>query len=1199
MRAVRAIALLLAVLVLSQAAFAAERWIPFDGTGASAATVTIVQSDMNRLVLDISVPGIEAEDVTTSGGTFTRLGLEGAGPTVAIGEALLPVVREFVEIPYGAEPVVTVARSDFRAAPLAALGIDHDLMPVQAPVPKIEGALESAPFQISDEYYAREPFAPVEIASLSDARTMRGHRFVQLSVNPVRYSPARGALQYATDIEVVVDFRGADAAETSRVLARYSSGSFAKLAEDSFVNGDAFRSRYTVPLPIGYLIVCYDGFTDEVAPLAAWKEQKGYDVTLVSTADIPGGNTKENIKSYIQDAYDNWAVPPTFVLLVGDTGQIGYWVGTQADNPPTDLYYVTMDGTSDWLPDIWLGRFSCATASQVTNLVNKTVDYETWNLTSDTSWIKKAVFMASSDNHTVPEGTHDYVVRQYVAPAGYYCQKLYSYSGATTQDVRDAFNDGRSLGIYSGHGDVTYWADGPVFTINDVNNLTNTDMLPLVHSYSCLTGRFSQSCFGEAWINATDKGAMVFWGSSVYSYWDEDDYLERGAFKACFVEGYTWACGISHRALYWVYDHYSGGGSTRRYYEMYNILGDPSLEIWTDEPRTLNASYPGTVPAGSGTFNVTVTDGGSPVESALVCVDKDDDGVRAAAYTDASGSASLTLSPPPTTPGAMDVTISKHDFYPHDGSTTVSLSDSPYIVYQSHVIDDDTSGDSVGDGDGVADAGEYIELLMTLENIGNQLGTGITATISEADPDVLVSDSYEEYGSIGVGGSVQCLEDYDIYISGNCPDGHVIELDVEATDGDSTWTSVCSIPVSAPVVSIADYSVDDSSGGNGNGCIEAGESVTITVTFENSGGDDATDAGVAMTTTDEYIAVTGGSASPGTIPAGGTAGTGASLSISVSPSTPAFHQFPLYFHVSTPAGYSVNDQVTLLIGAATITEDFEESGADWDHINVTSGFVDDWHVETYRSHSATTSWKFGGAGSSDYSNSSDGVLATPEICLGADGEMSFWDWLAAEEESSSSAWDCALVEISTDDGATWNNLAPVGGYSHTKNDNDANPLPQGTPCWSGSHAWREEVFDLSAYEGESVMFRFRFASDGYVTEEGWYVDDFSVTSTGTGVDDTESGPPSSFALRQNAPNPFNPVTTIGYTIPERAHVRIRVYNAAGRLVATLRDRDEEAGEWSVIWDGTNDRGESVGSGVYFCSMSAGEFSDHKMMVLLK
>ncbi|HYW68204.1 MAG TPA: FlgD immunoglobulin-like domain containing protein, partial [bacterium] len=406
------------------------------------------------------------------------------------------------------------------------------------------------------------------------------------------------------------------------------------------------------------------------------------------------------------------------------------------------------------------------------------------------------------------------------------------------------------------------------------------------------------------------------------------------------------------------------------------------------------------------------------------------------------------------------------------------------------------------------------------------------------------------------------------------------------------------IAVSAPDISIYDYSVDDSAGGNGNGCIEAGETVTVTVDFWNGGGDDATDASIAMTATDPFVTITSGTFGTVTIGAGDTMLDPAVFELTVAPDTPGFHEFMLDFHVTTPSGYSTMDDFGLLVGASTMTEDFEASGANWVHGNVTSGFVDQWHVETYRSYSATSSWKFGGAGSAVYANSADGALETPSICVGAEAEMSFWSWLDAEEESSTSAWDGALIEITTDDGGTWSNLAPVGGYSHAANNNPDNPLPTGTPCWSGTHTWREETFDLSAYEGQRVAFRFRFASDGYVQEEGWYIDDVSVTSTGTGVDGSDTIP-REFALRQNAPNPFNPVTTIAYSLPEAAHVAIRVYSVAGKLVATLRDGEEQAGSRSVVWDGTNDRGQSVGSGVYFCSMTAGEFTASRTMVLLK
>ena len=100
--------------------------------------------------------------------------------------------------------------------------------------------------------------------------------------------------------------------------------------------------------------------------------------------------------------------------------------------------------------------------------------------------------MASQDNYGISEGTHNYVVANYMDPAGFTCLKLYCHTySATTQQVRDAFNTGQLYGIFSGHGSVTSWADGPPFTQSHVNGLTNYGMYPFVASFACLTGQYT------------------------------------------------------------------------------------------------------------------------------------------------------------------------------------------------------------------------------------------------------------------------------------------------------------------------------------------------------------------------------------------------------------------------------------------------------------------------------------------------------------------------------------------------------------------------------------------------------------------------------------------------------------------------------------------------------------------------------------
>ncbi|HUU28764.1 MAG TPA: CARDB domain-containing protein [archaeon] len=97
------------------------------------------------------------------------------------------------------------------------------------------------------------------------------------------------------------------------------------------------------------------------------------------------------------------------------------------------------------------------------------------------------------------------------------------------------------------------------------------------------------------------------------------------------------------------------------------------------------------------------------------------------------------------------------------------------------------------------------------------------------------------------------------------------------------------------------------------------------------------------------------------------------------------------------------------------------------------------------------------------------------------------------------------------------------------------------------------------------------------------------------------GMPKAFSLSQNFPNPFNPSATIGYGVPEggSGQVRLRVYDIRGNLVRTLVDKIKEAGYYAVTWDGTDERGLKVSSGVYFYRMQAGGFIQTRKMVLLK
>jgi hypothetical protein len=209
---------------------------------------------------------------------------------------------------------------------------------------------------------------------------------------------------------------------------------------------------------------------------------------------------------------------------------------------------------------------------------------------------------------------------------------------------------------------------------------------------------------------------------------------------------------------------------------------------------------------------------------------------------------------------------------------------------------------------------------------------------------------------------------------------------------------------------------------------------------------------------------------------------------------------------------------------------------------------------------------------------------------------------------------------STDAGATWSavegNLAGVDGPSvrdvaivpvdplYPSSTVDVNVYYAGTSTGlystleldGSSTIWQEESPDLIG--NEIVDFLATRPADGTVVAathgKGVYSTDLAeVTAT------RESQIPAMMHLAQNVPNPFNPMTTIAYSIPRATHVRLQIYDLAGRHVRTLVDEHLSAGEHHVQWDGKDSAGDQVASGVYVYELRAGEIVQTKRMLLLK
>ncbi|HDH96950.1 MAG TPA: hypothetical protein ENF73_04390 [Proteobacteria bacterium] len=669
-------------------------FVALAGSSFGGYTETLLNSSYSEVSFEIGVRSFDMQSVHAGGMEFTRLLLDGAGVVGEVGTPELPAIRELVWIPEGATVSLEVETPEKDVLKLDQAGYPELVYPVQPPRLKVEGVDPEFAFDASA--YQLDEYLYLDCARIVDSGYLRGRRFVTVEVRPLAYNPRRGTLIVRSRIVVRLKLRGADPQATEARIERYDDYYHWLLARSVFINPDGFDSKQSVGIPqtpIGFLVIAPPEYAgdENLNAYLSWRRQMGYQVTVLSTDETT--SDAANIRGWITAAYQGWDVPPTFVLLVGDTNSIGYF-----DNQaPSDLYFAAIDG-EDYFPDIFVGRLPVRSGSDLQNMINKITVHERvlWSVGDD--WITKAAFMASTDNYQISEGTHEFVINTFLEPAGYVCDRLYSRTfHAKTWQVIAALNEGRSLAIYSGHGSEHGWVDGPPLDDSDVRSLVNP-VYPLVCSFACLTGAYDVAeCFGETWVR-TANGAVAFWGSSVPSYWDEDDILERKQFEGFFANpagvNLTWIEGMFQYGKIGVYEHWGNTETVQRYFEMYNCLGDPSLDIWTAAPVSLVPDVPSAVePAAPLVVSVGI-------ERALVGVTSGG-GVLGSAFTDSTGVATIPL---PELPDGTEllVTVTGHNLMPYQGTTVVG----------SEPADDDTSDgggsrerDGESDGDGLLGCG--------------------------------------------------------------------------------------------------------------------------------------------------------------------------------------------------------------------------------------------------------------------------------------------------------------------------------------------------------------------------------------------------------------------------------------------------------------------------------------------------------------
>ncbi len=148
--------------------------------------------------------------------------------------------------------------------------------------------------------------------------------------------------------------------------------------------------------------------------------------------------------------------------------------------------------------------------------------------------------------------------------------------------------------------------------------------------------------------------------------------------------------------------------------------------------------------------------------------------------------------------------------------------------------------------------------------------------------------------------------------------------------------------------------------------------------------------------------------------------------------------------------------------------------------------------------------------------------------------------------------------------------------------------------------WTQKRYNLNEYLGGNLFLRFQFVTQAYGDADGIYIDDFKIYMYSTVTENPPSPLSASLFLMQNCPNPFNPETMITYSIPQKSHVNLNIYNIRGQLVKQIVTGNQESGVHSIRWDGKDKNGNGTASGVYFYRLDVeGQHSITKKMILMK
>ncbi len=636
-------------------------------TSSSDAVTVTVQQMGDTTLLHYSIDAFTMTPVEINNKQYVTIGLDNEAKNLVAGAPDLPSIARSIIIPNDETMSIRIVGSSFEEySSILIAPSKGNLLRTVNPA--------DIPYEFGD-IYNQNTWYPSTIADLQEPYYLRDFRGQVVTIHPFQYNSEQTTLRFYNDITIEIT-PSQQIASNSISPYQFTTidSDFLAVYQHHFIN---FNSAKYDPVSEqgNMLVITYDSFYATMVPFVQWKNLKGIPTEMVNVSTI--GNA-DAIKTYVANYYNTKGL--TFLLLVGDAAQVPpYYQGGYVASDPSFAYIVG----SDHYPDLFVGRFSAENVAQATTQANRTITYER-DPQIDAQWYGKGVGIASSQG-VGDDNEYDFEhmrnVRSLLMNFTYAAvDELYDGSqgggdapGSPTPNmVAASLNEGRSIINYCGHGSPTSWGTSG-FSNSDVNTLTNDNMLPFITSVACNNGEFdSYTCFGEAWLRATHNGqptgAIGAYMSTVSQSWDppmeaQDEFnnILIGLYPENQKTTFGALCFTGSMSMI---DDYGADGIYEA--DAWTVFGDPSVQVRTDVPVTLEVIHDSFIPNGAETFEVDVT--GHP--NALCAISADGE-LLGNGYSDLTGHAIIQFFSPIGVTGEVQLVVTGFNAIPYMATLTV------------------------------------------------------------------------------------------------------------------------------------------------------------------------------------------------------------------------------------------------------------------------------------------------------------------------------------------------------------------------------------------------------------------------------------------------------------------------------------------------------------------------------------------------